>query len=380
MASLFDTTTINGLELGNRFVRSATWEGMAADDGTCTPRLSALMEDLAAGQVGLIISSHAYIRPDGQAGIGQLGICKDEQIDELRRMTRAVRERGGRIVAQIAHAGYFANAGLIGQPPMALSAIRGFGKGPRRKMDPDDIQALVADFQHAGRRARDAGFDGIQIHAAHGYLLSQSLSPVFNKRKDAYGGTLEKRARLLLEVLAGLRSTLGRDYPLLIKLNCADFLDGGLELEDALRIGQWLQAEGIDAIEVSGGTVVSEALSPSRAGINRQDKEAYFREAAQRFKQTLDIPIMLVGGVRSVSLAEKLLADGVADYFAMSRPLIREPHLVRRWASGDRRKATCISCNECFKVGRAGEGVYCVVEEKRRRRAQANAEAKGVHH
>lgn len=364
MPLLFDHTSINRLTLKNRFVRSATWEGLATDDGFCTPQLTALMEELAVGQVGLIISGHAYIRPDGQAGIRQLGIYTDSQIDGLGQMTAAVHARGGRIVAQITHAGFFAKTELIGRRPMALSIIHDYGKGRREKMSTAYIQALVADFRAAARRARAAGFDGVQIHAAHGYLLSQSLSPVFNRRRDRYGGSLEKRARLLLEVLDGIRAEVGSAYPLLVKLNCADFIDGGLELADALQIGRRLQEGGIDAIEVSGGTFVSGDLSPSRAGINRQDREAYFREAARRFKETLSVPIILVGGIRSVSLAERLLSEETADYFAMSRPLIREPHLVKRWLAGDRRKATCISDNACLQSGRAGDGVYCVVEKK----------------
>jgi dihydroxy-acid dehydratase len=371
MPPLFDTTTINGLVLKNRFMRSATWEGAATEDGFCTPRLTALMEALAEGQVGLIISGHAYVRPDGQAGVRQLGIYTDRQIDGLRRMTAAVHARGGRIVAQITHAGYFANAALTGRPPMALSVVRGYAKGKRNKMSAAHIQELVSAFKDAGRRAREAGFDGVQIHAAHGYFLSQSLSPAFNRRRDRYGGSLEKRARLLLEVLAGLRATVGRDYPLLVKINCADFIDGGLELEEALRIGQWLQDGGIDAIEVSGGTFVSGRLNPSRSRINRQDREAYFQKAANRFKETLRVPIILVGGIRSVNLAQRLLAKGVADYFAMSRPLIREPHLVKRWLEGDTRKATCISDNKCFQTGRDGKGVYCVVEENMREKKKS---------
>ncbi|MCJ8501872.1 NADH:flavin oxidoreductase [Desulfatitalea alkaliphila] len=377
MPSLFDPITINGLQLPNRFVRSATYEGMAAPDGDCTPRLTRMMQALAEGQVGLIISSHAYVRPDGQAGVCQLGIHRDEQIAGLREMTRAVHAAGGRIVAQIAHAGFFAKADLIGQPPPALTAVRKFGKGPRRKMTPADIQQLVTAFVDAGRRAREAGFDGVQIHAAHGYLLSQSLSPLFNKRTDTYGGSLVKRARMLLEVVDGLRATLGRDYPLLVKLNCADFLDGGLQPASALRVGRWLQDNGIDAIEVSGGTVVSKGLSPSRTRINRSDREAYFRTAAQQFKQTLTIPILLVGGIRSPQSAQQLLDNGVADGFAMSRPLIREPQLVRRWAGGDRRKATCVSCNRCFDAARSGEGVHCVLERMEKARGEKKSAKKG---
>ena len=335
MSRLFEKTTINGMELQNRFVRSATWEGMAADDGTCTPRLADLMGELAEGKVGLIISSHAYIRQDGQAGPWQLGIYKDEHIEPLLRMTDTVHERGGRIVLQLAHAGYFAHPKLIGQTPLAISNVKGFAKGDRQELSVQDIKRLVADFSAAGLRAREAGFDGVQIHAAHGYLLCQSLSPAFNKREDAYGGALENRARMLLEVLAGLRGALGSEYLVLVKMNSEDFIDNGLTQDESLQVGRWLQEGGIDAIELSGGTFVSGPLNPSRAKISSEDKEAYFREAGKRFKTGLDVPVILVGGIRSFGLAERLLDDGVADYFSMSRPFIREPHLVKRWLEGD---------------------------------------------
>jgi 2,4-dienoyl-CoA reductase-like NADH-dependent reductase (Old Yellow Enzyme family) len=364
MSKLFEKTTVNGMELNNRFVRSATWEGMAAEDGTCTDHLEDLMVKLAQGNVGLIISSHAYIRKDGQAGPGQLGIYKDEQVEALKKMTAAVHKHGGKIVLQLAHAGFFAHPGLTGQAPMALSRVEGFARGEREEMSDQFIKELVNDFGAAGRRARDAGFDGVQLHAAHGYLLSQSLSPAFNKRKEPYGGSLENRARLTLDVMAKLREKLGNDYPILIKMNSEDFIKDGLSQEEALIIARLLQDGGIDAIEVSGGTFLSGSLIPSREKISSEDREAYFREAGKRFRESLRIPVILVGGIRSIALAEKLLEDGVADYFSMSRPFIREPDLIKRWMSGDLRRATCVSDNQCFKPARTGEGIYCVVEKK----------------
>ncbi|MBW2616397.1 MAG: NADH:flavin oxidoreductase, partial [Deltaproteobacteria bacterium] len=214
--------------------------------------------------------------------------------------------------------------------------------------------------------AKEAGSDGVQIHAAHGYLLSQSLSPVFNKRSDAYGGSVENRARFLLEVLHGVQAAVGPDFPVLVKMNSQDFLESGLTLDDSLKIGTMLREEGIDAIELSGGTFVSGKLNPSRGGIKSEDKEAYFREAAKLFKENLSVPLILVGGNRSFQLAEQLVNEGYADYISMSRPLIREPDLIKRWESGDLRKAECLSDNQCFGPARAGEGIYCVTEKKQK--------------
>jgi 2,4-dienoyl-CoA reductase-like NADH-dependent reductase (Old Yellow Enzyme family) len=236
-------------------------------------------------------------------------------------------------------------------------------------MKAQDIRDMVAAFGRAAHRAKRAGFDGVQIHAAHGYLLNQALSPAFNKRSDAYGGPVENRSRTLLEVLHAVREVVGDDYPVLVKMNCRDFLDGGLSLEDSVTVAALLQENGIDAIEISGGTTVSRQYGPARKGIKREDQEAYFREAAQAFKKQVQVPILLVGGIRSFQLAEGLVADGACDYISMSRPFIREPDLIKRWASGDRRKARCLSDNQCYGPARAGEGVYCVVEKQEMERS-----------
>jgi 2,4-dienoyl-CoA reductase-like NADH-dependent reductase (Old Yellow Enzyme family) len=364
MSKLFEQTEINGMSLANRFVRSATWEGMAGQEGEVTQRLVKVMTDLAEGGVGLIITSHAYVRKDGQAGLFQLGIYEDVLIKGLETMTDAVHARGGKIVAQLAHAGLFGNTRLSGEPPVALSALEAYAQPPRRVMKEEDIEALVESFRRAAGRAKDSGFDGIQLHAAHGYLLNQFLSPAFNKREDDYGGAVEKRAKAVLEMVRAARNTVGRRYPILIKMNCEDFLEGGLTLQDSLKVGSLLQEAGIDALELSGGTFLSGKLGPSRGGIKSEEREAYFKEAARAFKEKLKIPVILVGGIRSFQVAERIVDEGYADYISMSRPFICEPDLVKRWASGDHGKAECLSDNRCFGPGMAGEGVYCVTRKQ----------------
>lgn len=364
MPELFETTVINGLQLKNRFIRSATWEGMAQEDGAVTPQLIKLYNNLAAGQIGLIIGSHAYITQEGQATPWQLGIYKDELIAPLKQLTDAVHHHQCKIVAQLAHAGCFTSQKLTGSAPVAMCIVDEKGKSLYREAGTDELKALSVHFANAALRARQAGFDGVQLHAAHGYLLSQSLSPAFNRREDQYGGSFENRTRLVMEALTAVREAVGPNFPVLIKLNCADFIEGGLTVENALKVGHMLQDAGIDAIEVSGGTLVSGDLSPVRQKINTEEKEAYFRDAAKRFKEALSVPIMLVGGIRSLSLAETLLDNSVADYFSMARPLIREPGLIKRWQDGDRRKSTCASDNLCNQTARSGEGLYCVVEKK----------------
>jgi 2,4-dienoyl-CoA reductase-like NADH-dependent reductase (Old Yellow Enzyme family) len=364
MSKLFEATKLNDMTLKNRFVRSATAEGMATEDGKSTPRLIDLMTALADGGVGLIITGHAYVAKRGQATPAQLGIYDDKLIPGLRAMTDAVHERDGRIVAQLAHSGMLAIPKLINKPPLAPSAIEGVSQVPLQEMILEDINETIEAFGLAAERARKAGFDGVQIHAAHSYLLSQFLSPAFNHRTDAYGGSIENRARMLLEVLQGIRKRVGQDYPVLIKINGRDYLEGGLELEDSVQAGAMMKEAGVDAIEVSGGTFASGDLMPMRTGILTEGDEAYFQAEARAFKKQIDLPIILVGGIRSLHIAERIVIDKIADYISMSRPFIREPGLINRWRSGDLSKATCLSDSKCLRPALAGKGVYCVVEKR----------------
>ena len=363
MSKLFETSDINGVRLVNRFVRSATWEGMASDDGACTPQFKDLYTRLAKGGVGLIITSHTYVRTDGRGTPRQLGIDKDEHIEGLQDLNRAIHAYDSRVAVEISHAGILANEKLTGQIPLVVSPVEGYGQSSGKEMTAEDIEDIGDAFAQAALRAKLAGFDAVQIHAAHGFLMSQFLSPAFNKRTDAYGGPIENRARALLEVLGKIRASVGSDFPILIKLNSQDILDGGLTLDDSVQVGLMLQEAGIDAIELSGGTVVTG--DHCQKEIDTEDKEAYWRTAAKVFKEKLDVPLILVGGIRSYQLAERLVDEGYADYISMSRPFIREPDLVNRWESGDLRKATCLSDNLCREPLMEGEGIYCVVEKKK---------------
>jgi 2,4-dienoyl-CoA reductase-like NADH-dependent reductase (Old Yellow Enzyme family) len=360
MAILFEQTCINNLALPNRFMRSATWEGLADETGACTPALIERMIELARGRVGLIITGHTYILPAGQATTRQLGVDNDDRIDGLREMSAAVHAEGGRIIMQLAHGGLKADPQLTGVAPLGPSTGEGLFKSPGREMATADIHEVVTAFGQAAQRAKAAGFDGVQIHAAHGYLLSQFLSPAFNQRNDLYGGAGENRSRIVLEVFESIRKAVGPDYPVLIKINSEDFLKNGLPLTDFLQVAARLDEAGIDAVEVSGGTFLSGPMVPFRREITFERDQAYFRKAARALKKLSKLAVILVGGIRSYLLAERLVTEGVTDYVAMCRPFIREPMLIKRWQCGDLRKATCISCNGCFGPARAGRGILCV--------------------
>jgi 2,4-dienoyl-CoA reductase-like NADH-dependent reductase (Old Yellow Enzyme family) len=364
MSRLFEPTSIKNVVLTNRFIRSATWEGLASDDGSPTPMLIGMSARLAQGGVGLIITGHAYVSREGQAGPWQLGVYSDGCIPGLAEMTRTIHAIGGKVAMQLAHAGSRADSRLSGLEPKGPS-VTDTGAGlVGREMTREDIEEVTAAFADAAVRARKAGFDAVQIHAAHGYLLSQFLSPFFNKREDEYGSRIENRARLVVQVLRAIRKAVDADFPVFIKLNSEDFLPGGITVEDMLQTATMLEEAGIDAIEMSGGTFLSGKNNPSRQGRpGSGEPEAYYEAAARRYKEKIRVPLILVGGIRTFETAEKLVNEGVTDYIALSRPLIREPDLVNRWKSGDRRPASCLSDSRCFKPAREGQGIFCVVED-----------------
>jgi len=365
MSKLFETTTINTLSLANRFVRSATWEGMANEDNSVSPRLIDLMVQLAKGGVGLIITGLACIRKDGIATPWQLGNYSDAFIPGLSEMAEAVHNAGGKIVMQIAHGGVQSHPELIGMTPLGPSTIKGETGPLSQQLTVEAIRDIVAAFGQAATRAKQAGFDGVQLHGAHGYLLSNFLSPFDNKRTDAYGGSIDNRARIVLEAYASVRDAVGDQYPVLIKLNTEDYLDGGTTIEDMLAVASMLEQAGIDAIELSGGTTRAILMGNPNASFARIEKqEVYYREAAKRYKETISVPLMLVGGIRSYEVAEQLVEEGLADYIALCRPLIREPDLINRWKAGDTRKADCISDNACMGPAMEGRGIQCVHVKK----------------
>ena len=360
MSVLFEKTSIKGMTLKNRFIRSATWEGMADENGRMTPRLFDLYARLADGGTALLILSHAFVRRDGQAGIGQLSFSSDDQIPEYRKLTDFVHERGAKICAQLAHAGFFAKTNLTGASAVGASANVQSYEHTAQELSKEGLAELASDFGKAAKRALKAGFDSVQIHAAHTYLLSQFLSPYFNHRSDEYGGVVENRARAAIQVYEEIRSTVGVDFPVLIKINSADFLDNGFSSEDSVAVCRMLSEKGIDAIELSGGNLVVPKYRPARPGKITPETEVYYQGAAEMAKASTTCPLMLVGGIRSFETAERLAQEKIADYISLSRPLIREPDLINRWESGDRRPAECLSDNACFKPTEAGEGLRCL--------------------
>jgi 2,4-dienoyl-CoA reductase-like NADH-dependent reductase (Old Yellow Enzyme family) len=361
MSILFTPVKIGSITLPNRFVRSATHEYMADDEGNVSASQVELYRRLAEGEVGLIITGHAFVQPSGKASPRQTAVYDDRFLEGLTRIPEAVRGFPSRIVLQIAHAGRQTKERLCGCVPVSPSAVYDpVSKVMPRELAGEEIRALIAAFVAAAGRAQKAGFDGVQLHAAHGYLISSFLSPHTNRRTDEWGGPVENRARVLVDVLRGAKDLCGRHFPVLVKLNSTDFLEGGLTIDDAVQIARMLEAGGIDAIEVSGG--MAEAGRGSVwPGLRSEAEEGYFVDNAARIKRAVGLPVFGLGGIRTLAVAEKIVEEGRADLVSLSRPFIRDPFLVKHFREGLAAGSECISCNKCFNP----RGIRCAELKKR---------------
>ena len=355
MSILFTPIKIGSVTLPNRFVRSATHEYMADDEGTVSTGQVELYRRLAEGEVGLIVTGHAFVQPSGKASPRQTAVYDDRFVEGLALIPAAVHRFASRVFLQIAHAGRQTKERLCRCVPVSPSAVYDpVSKVMPRELTGDEIRTLIADFVAAAGRAKRAGFDGVQLHAAHGYLISSFLSPHTNRRTDEWGGPVEKRARVLLEALRGAKDLCGRDFPVIVKLNSTDFLEGGLTVDDAVEIARLLEAGGIDGIEVSGG--MAEAGRGSVwPGLRSESEEGYFVENAARIKKAVRVPVFALGGIRTLAVAERIIEEGRADLVSFSRPLIRDPFLVKHFREGQTSKSECISCNKCFNP----RGIRC---------------------
>jgi len=364
MSILFGPAKIKNMEIRNRFVRSATGDGAAERTGHISERQIELLSELAEGGVGLIITGITSVHPSGQISFSQSSIATDEYIPNFKRLTTSVHERGAKIVVQLFHGGRetarFQNS--INEEAIAPSVVSDdHYKGKYRSMTEPEIWEIVRAFGDAARRAKEAGFDSVQIHGAHGYLFSQFLSPHTNRRSDIWGGKLEDRLRFHHEVYLDIRRKVGDDYPVLIKLGVQDGFQGGLEFSKGMQAAQLLARWGYDALEISLG-LRGEWYEGTefRTHIDCVEREAYFRQWCREIKGQVNVPVMMVGGFRSFELMEEVIQKNETDFISLCRPLIREPGIIKEWEEGSRRKSACISCNKCLEGLRKGEMVHCV--------------------
>lgn len=335
---------VGGIAVKNRIVRSATFEGTAVK-GKIGSAILDMHRNLARGEVGSIITGYFCVSTTDNPAKGTVVITDDSSIPGLTELAQTVHEYGTKLIAQLNHAGaqlFAPPRGPVYGPSDVVDPISGIKPAPFTE---SGIRDLITEFGDAAARTQKAGFDGVQIHAAHGYLLSQFLSPACNKRTDSYGGSPENNSRIILKILNEIKTRCGKDYPVWIKLNCSDFhpADKGLMPEDFMAIAKNLVKNGMDAIEVSGGTLTGKYL-PSRS----KKHAAYHLEYAKQLAGEVEASVILVGGLRSIDAIDQILSETSIAAISMSRPLIRESGLAKRWMEGDRKDAACIACNGCF--------------------------------
>jgi 2,4-dienoyl-CoA reductase-like NADH-dependent reductase (Old Yellow Enzyme family) len=357
---LFSPGKIGTLEIPNRLVRSATAENMADNNGRPLPKMIGLYRQLSRGGVGLIITGHMYVHPGGKAHPEMTGIYTDELIPHLKKLADAVHEEGGLVIVQINHGGIYVDKESVSDPIAPSNYLNKSSEKSAREMTEDESATLVDAFGQAARRAREAGFDGVQIHAAHGYLISQFLSPAVNKRTDKWGGDIQGRSNFLREVCIAIRGQVGNEFPILIKLGMKDGVEDGLDIEESLEVVKLCEKIGIDGIEISSGF----KSSSIRKGIRRENEEAYFLPFAKRVKPITTLPLLLVGGIRSKKVMEQILSNGDADFISLCRPLINDPDFPNKLRLGLKEKSDCISSNNCWPEEKGiGIGCKCPVKE-----------------
>jgi 2,4-dienoyl-CoA reductase-like NADH-dependent reductase (Old Yellow Enzyme family) len=337
---------------------------MADSVGHVTDKQIDLFSNLASGGVGLIISGITYAHVSGQIATHQNSLADDDCVPALERLPAAVHEHGGKVAIQLFHGGRDRAEFLKGTPKLAMgpSYIENDPYWPEeyRAITEDEIWDVINSFGDAAARANQAGFDAVQLHAAHAFLPSQFLSPYANRRDDDFGGSLENRLRLHDEIFRAMRARVGDDYPLLIKLGVEDGFPGGLEFGEGLEAAQMVAARGWDALEISQGLRGKWYDGTEwRPGINSVEKEGFFRDWAREVKQKVDVPVIMVGGLRSPGFLEEVIERGEADLVSMCRPLIRQPGLIGEWADGGMSAARCKSCNKCLEGLRNGHELQC---------------------
>jgi 2,4-dienoyl-CoA reductase-like NADH-dependent reductase (Old Yellow Enzyme family) len=374
---MFSPGRISDLPIKNRLIRAATYEGGMTEEGEVTPEILNLYSNLANGGVGAIITGHMTVRLEGKAGDRQTCIYDDSFIPEIAKIAEIVHASGSgcMVFAQLTYAGRQVLhdnkiAKCVGPSEVPSPILTKQAKA----LSVDEIQTIINCYSDAIVRVKKAGFDGAQLHGAHGWLLSSFLSPYTNRRLDQYGGSIEKRVAILREIIVRAREHVD-GFPILIKMNCTDHVEGGIDVDTFPEVAKEVEALGFDAIEVSGGMwdclIRSQKelgffplpLPESRTRINSLEKQSYYVQAAE--KLNLDIPVIVVGGHRNIESLEEIIGRGNIDFFSFSRPFISEPDLPNRWLEGrGSEKTDCESCNSCVLEVKS-KHLKCILKQNR---------------
>lgn len=326
---IFESVSMNHMTVKNRLIRSATWEGIADFDGSISDEAYEIYRELSHGGVGAVIVGFTDVSQDDYYIHGMMRLSRDELIPQYKKLTDIIHEGKCAAIVQLALGAYYRKLpnGLVEQ-------------AEPDKMTQDEIRQVISMFIDAAMRAKKAGFDGVQIHAAHFFFLSRFISPRTNHRKDIYGGNTLHRSRVLIEILRGIKAKC-EDLHVMIKINCSDFMFGGLEEDESLEICKLLADNGIDSIEVSGNGTSVEGIKPH---VN----EAYFLSFAAELADKISVPVILVGGLRSIETMQNILDNTNIQLLSLSRPLLREPDLPDKFMKGTCTESKCISCNACY--------------------------------
>jgi 2,4-dienoyl-CoA reductase-like NADH-dependent reductase (Old Yellow Enzyme family) len=382
--AVFEQAQIAGVKLRNRIIRSATYEGMADENGFPTEKLKNLYIRLAKGGVGAIITGYAAVQADGKSNaVGKAMIDDDRSIPAYREITDAVHEYDTPIIMQISHCGRQTRFKSTGLPVVAPSALRDafYNEDIPRELSESGIQEIIENFVSAIIRAKKAGFDGVELHLAHGYLLSEFLSSHSNRRKDRWGGSIENKYRIVGEIFKKAKERVG-DYPILAKINAHDGRKNGMRIEEAGKIAQMLEDSGCAAIEVSCGTVedgfytlrgeklpadaamdymfkyknipgfLKNIAKPVLKTLLKQPKPLlkYNLDAAFEIRKSINIPVIVVGGINNMDDINDIIKNKNLDFVSMSRPFIIEPDIVSKFSKGTQSQSKCIMCNYCIAI------------------------------
>jgi 2,4-dienoyl-CoA reductase-like NADH-dependent reductase (Old Yellow Enzyme family)/thioredoxin reductase len=376
-AALLSPVKIGSLDVKNRIVMPAMGTHYLEYDGSVNERFIAYMRARARGGTGLLITEAAFVHPSGKLSPRELGVHRDEMVPGLKKLVGAVHADGAKICIQLGHAGRQTYHVLTEQPLLAPSAIAcPLCKDMPVEMSKTDIDGIIDSFGEAARRAKEAGFDAVEVHGAHGYLLNQFLSAYSNKRSDEYGGTLENRARLPLAVVKKIKSVTGPDYPVIYRMSAMEFVADGLTVEESAAFSAMLVGSGIDAIHVSGGVYESAAMTIGPACI----PQGVYADMAAAIRGAIGakVPVIVVHRIKDPVMAEGIIASGKADMVAMGRALLADEELplkVSQGRAGDVRK--CIACNQgCIDKYLAGEGITCLGNARTGREAEYDSAGK----
>lgn len=324
MSYLLKPLETSTLTLSNRLIMPPMATAKALPGGKVSQSiLDYYSEKSAGGYLSLIIIEHSFIAPEGKASVQQLSVADDSVIEGLQKLVAVIHSNGSKTVMQLNHAGSAATQEIIGSTPVGPSAVKNprLGSMPR-ELTREEITNIIEAFKNAARRTKEAGFDAVEIHSAHGYLLNQFFSPLTNKRTDEYGGNVNNRIRLHLQVIEAVRTAVGEDFPILLRLGASDYTEGGTTIEDSQIAAQAFEKAGVNIIDITGG--FSGYIVPGITG------QGYFAPLSEAIKKVVSIPVILTGGITEAQAAERLIEEGKADLIGVGRAVVKDSQWAQR--------------------------------------------------